>query len=82
MRGSQPRMPLLVMTAMAPDMARPRVQANLLGAADTHSGRWRRVSRPASAPTGLYLNPAVTRMRKSSANRAETACSGQYTCRK
>src|SRR5262249_48258192 len=52
-RGSGPRIPTLVMTVIANAIPRPRVQANRLGLADTHSGDRPRVIACASNPIGL-----------------------------
>ncbi len=69
-------MPLLVMTVIASDMARPIVHANRLGFAETHSGGRPIVIARATTPTGLYRRPTVTRTRNSTEKNAVTTCSG------
>ena len=59
-RGSVPRMPLLVMIVIANDSARPSVQAKRLGFAETQSGGWRGVRTRATTPIGLYRSPTVS----------------------
>ena len=82
LRGSTPWMPSLVITAMAPVMASPRLHANTFGRADAHCGARCRVIHPASIPAGLRSRPAVTRMRKSSANKGVTVRMSQNVCSK
>ena len=65
-------MPLFVMIIIASDMTRPSVQANRFGLADTHNGVCRRVIQCAIIPIGLYLIPAVTRIRNSKKNSVVT----------
>ena len=75
-RGSQPRMPLLVMTIIENDRPRPIVHANRFGLAETQSGGWPRVIRRASMPIGLARRPTVTRIRNSTKNSVEAIWSG------
>jgi hypothetical protein len=77
-RGSRPRTPLVVMIIIEPDRARPIVQANRLGLAETQSGGRPRVIARATTPAGLYRSPVVTRMRNSTKKNVATTCSGRY----
>ena len=52
-RGSMPRMPLLVMIIIEKAIPRPSVHANRLGFAETQFGAWRSVMARAITPIGL-----------------------------
>ena len=75
-RGSVPRIPLLVMIIIENAIPRPSVQAKRLGFAETQSGAWRSVMRRAITPTGLLRRPIVCRARNSTKKSVETTCSG------
>ena len=81
-RGSVPRMPLLVMTIIENAIPMPSVQAKRLGFAETQSGVRRNVMTRATTPIGLFRMPNVSRATKSTKNSVETSCSGMYWCLK
>ena len=67
----------LVMTVIAAAIAKPSVQANRLGLADTQSGGWLRVIARETTRIGLYWKPIVTRIRNSTKKKLVTIFSGK-----